>query len=173
MTPLLFPQLSTERLSFRRPKESDWQEVCYLRSNKEVNQFVQRQACETKEKAIEFITSINQKIDKGTILYWVITKHNSDQMIGSICLWKFSEDGKTAEVGYDLHPNSQRKGIMDESLKEIIKLGFGTLKLHTIEAYTHRKNASSTQLLIRNGFGLRADLKDDDNPNNAIYLLSK
>ncbi len=167
------PEIHTERLSFRRPEQSDWKEVSYLRTDKEVNKFVKRQACETKVKAIEFITNVNDKIDSGILLYWVITEKGSDQMLGSICLWKFSEDGKTAEVGYDLNPRFQGKGIMDESLKRIIELGFKNLNLNTIDAYTHEKNESSTKLLVRNGFIFLTGQKDEDNPQNTIYKLTK
>ena len=39
---------------------------------------------------------------------------NHFEMIGSICLWNFTDNQKSAEIGYDLSPKYQRKGIMNE-----------------------------------------------------------
>ena len=83
-------------------------------------------------------------------------------MIGSICLWNFSEDQKTAEIGYDLSPDYQGKGIMHESLCRIIEFGFQNLNLEFIEAFTHYKNEPSKKLLENNGFKLVPGKKDED-----------
>ncbi|CAM4088498.1 GNAT family N-acetyltransferase [Gillisia limnaea] len=64
-----FPILKTERLTLRKLKESDWENISYLRSDKIVNQFVKRPNADTKEKAIDFIKEINLKINKSQIIY--------------------------------------------------------------------------------------------------------
>ena len=115
-----FLEIKTERLFLRRLKQSDWEMISYLRSNKEVNEFVKRPSAESKEKALEFISKINRGIKDRGIYYWTITERKRDEMIGSICLWNFSKDLKMAEVGYDLSPKFQRKGIMNESLKSVL-----------------------------------------------------
>ena len=164
-----FPEIKTKRLLLRRPRASDWEMIAYLRSDKEINKFIKRPSAESKEKALEFISKTNSDIEKQTLLYWIITKKNNDQMIGSICLWNFSKDRKIAEVGYDLSPKFQRKGIMDESLKSILDFGFKNLHLDLIEAYTHHKNEPSKKLLERNKFKLIVDKKDQYNSDNIIY----
>ena len=166
-----FPQIKTERLLLRKLKQSDWEMISYLRSDKNVNEFVKRPNANSKEKAFEFISKTNKGIDNRHLYYWIITEKNNDKMIGSICLWKFSKDHKTAEVGYDLSPDFQRKGIMNESLKIVLEFGFNNLSLDLIEAYTHRKNENSKKLLERNGFILIEDKKDENNPDNIVYQL--
>ncbi len=118
-----------------------------MRSDKEINKFVKRASAKTKEEALEFISKINTQIKQGIFFYWAITEKNNDKMVGSICLWNFSEDRKKAEVGYDLNPNFQGKGIMNESLKTIIQFGFEKLNLNLIEAYTNSENENSKKLL--------------------------
>jgi ribosomal-protein-alanine N-acetyltransferase len=167
-----FSDIQTERLVLRRPKEADWETISYLRSDLKVNKFIKRQSAETKVKAIAFITKIRAGIEAETILYWVITEIDSDRMIGSICLWNFSEDRKTAETGYDLHPKFQGKGIMSEALSSVIDLGFNQLGLSIITAYTDGANQSSLRLLERNNFKLLQGERDSDNENNVIYELS-
>ena len=67
----------------------------------------------------------------------MITVNNNPEIIVKICLWNFSKDYKTAEVGYNLNPNFQKKGIMSESLKSMVNFGFIELYKKRIEAFTH------------------------------------
>ena len=166
-----FTGLKTARLILRQPTTSDWKMISYLRSSVEVNKYVHRPRAETKEKALAYISKTILGIDDQKLYYWVITEKNSDQMIGSICLWNLSEDGKTAEVGYDLNPKFQRRGIMNESLKCILDFGFNTLQLEVIEAYTQRRNEPSKKLLERNGFKWVVGKKDANDPENIIYQI--
>jgi len=166
-----FPKVKTKRLLLRKLKNSDWEMISYLRSDKEVNEFVKRPAAKSKEKALEFISKTTKGIDNRNLYYWVITEKNNNEMIGSICLWNFSQDQKSAEVGYDLSPEFQRKGIMDESLKSVLEFGFKKLDLDLIEAYTHKTNESSKKLLERNRLRLITDKKDEHNQNNLIYEI--
>lgn len=147
--------------------------ISFLRSDKNVNKFVKRPCAETKEKALEFIKKIYDGVDNGNSYYWKITERNKNKMIGSISLWNFSKNQKTAEIGYDLSPNYQGKGIMSESLKNIIEFGFQKLNLDLIEAYTQYNNENSKKLLERNGFKLVNGKKDEDNENNIVYELKK
>ena len=171
MTPNNFPKIKTERLSLLRLKESDWEMISFLRTDKNVNEFIERSSAETKDKALEFIQKVNTEFKNGKSIYWKITEKSTDKMIGSICLWNFSKDRKTAEIGYDLSPLYQGKGIMNESLNSIVEFGFQKLGLELIEAYTHYKNDSSKKLLERNGFELERGIKHKDNKNNIIYKL--
>ena len=166
-----FPELETDRLLLTRLKTSDWKMISFLRSDQEVNKFVKRSSAATQEEALEFIQKINHSIDHQHSYYWKIAERNNDQMIGSICLWNFSEDQETAEIGYDLSPDYQGKGIMHESLCRIIEFGFQNLNLEFIEAFTHYKNEPSKKLLENNGFKLVPGKKDEDNYDNIIYKL--
>jgi len=68
-----FPEIETERLLLRRLKNSDWEMISYLRSDKNVNKFVKRPSAESKEKALEFISKINDGIENQSFYYWTIT----------------------------------------------------------------------------------------------------
>jgi RimJ/RimL family protein N-acetyltransferase len=85
-------------------------------------------------------------------IYWAVTLSNSPKLIGTVCLWNFNNKGTKAEIGYELHPDFQGKGIMQEAVKEVINYGFNRLKLSLISAYTHQDNSKSIMLLEKNGF---------------------
>lgn len=57
-----------------------------------------------------------------------------------------------AEIGYELLPDFQGKGIMQEAISKVIDFGILHIGLNSIEAYTHSKNQSSTRLLEKFNF---------------------
>lgn len=173
MNEIHFPEIKTERLVLRKPMKSDWKMISYLRSDKEVNKLVNRPSAETKEKALDFIARTNDGIENQSLFYWCITKSNDPTMIGSICLWNFSQDRKTAEIGYDLSPEFQQMGIMNEAMKCVLEFGFNTLHLNLIEAFTHHNNERSKKVLIRNNFKLNNKRIDKEDKDNIIFENKK
>ena len=103
----------------------------------------------------------------------MITVNNNPEIIVKICLWNFSKDYKTAEVGYDLNPNFQKKGIMSESLKSVVNFGFIELYIERIDAFTHIQNEKSKNLLVKNGFNISEDRKDNDDLSNIVFEIRK
>lgn len=168
-----FPILKTNRLKLRSLEKIDTMEILFLRSDKEVNQFVKRTAPKHKTDAEEFISKIQLDFIEGRNIYWVINSIHETSMLGSICLWNFSSDRKKAEVGYDLMPKFQGKGIMSEALAEVLKFGFTQLSLKEICAFTQYNNHSSIQLLKKNSFTPKEHEIDPDNDQNRMYWIDK
>ncbi len=168
-----FPKLETERLVLRQLKISDNKAIKFLRSDKVVNTYIKRQKTNTLEDANKFIAKIHKGIEEQILWHWCITIKGDPRLVGTICLWNLSEDRKTAEVGYDLHPKSQGKGIMNEALHCVLEFGFGTLNIDVIEAFTHHSNESSKNLLSKNNFQYIEGRKDEDNLDNIIFTVHK
>lgn len=164
-----YQELLTERLILRAPTNADWRSISYLRTDAEINKYVKRSTAETKIKAISFIEKINNDLALQKIYYWSISLKGQSEMIGSICLWNFSKDRKTTELGYDLSPSYQGKGIMSEAISAIKIFALEQLKIKTILAYTHRENLKSTKLLEKNAFVKLVGNIDPDNLANVIY----
>lgn len=169
-----FPEITTERLFFRKIEKSDCDVILFLRSDKTVTKYIERpenRKIKNIADAIKFIKELNEYLETNKSISWGITLKNNPNIIGTICLWNFSESNKTAEIGYDLHPKFQRKGFMNEALKAIINFGFKNLKLDKIEVFTHYKNENSKRLLENNGFQFIENRKDTDNKSNIIFEL--
>ncbi|OAD92862.1 hypothetical protein A7A78_02575 [Aequorivita soesokkakensis] len=167
-----FPIIITERLNLRKVVPSDVDRVYYLRSDKEINKYIKR-APQTREMAIAHIQLLDDNLKTDKAIAWGITTKESDVLIGSICLWNFSEDKKTAEVGYDLDPEFQGKGIMSEALKAVLNFGFNQRGFKTIEAYTDYRNLPSKKLLKHHGFIPSEDKKDTDNQDNEVFYINR
>lgn len=168
-----FPILRTPRLQMRALAISDAHALFFMRTNPEVNAYLKRQTPEDIAAVTSFILARNQDFDKRQGIYWAIETKETGTYAGSICLWHFSEDGITAEVGYDLHPDFQGKGIMSEALRTVIDYGFNTLDLQQIEAFTHRENKTSITLLKRHLFVVQSERKDPWLETNLIFTLRR
>ncbi|MGL5889867.1 MAG: GNAT family N-acetyltransferase [Bacteroidia bacterium] len=168
----LFPEIFTPRLKLRKPLETDAKSIARLRSDADVNKYILKRAKYfSEQEAADFISRILAGIDNGTNFYWIITEKEQTELIGTICLWKFSADRKTAEAGYELMPQYQQRGLMTEALSGVISFAKNELHLHELKAFTNFQNQTSLQLLKKLGFIFKPDEKDVEYPDNVIYSL--
>lgn len=158
-----FSILTTNRLILRKATKADGNEIIFSRFDQIINKSINRSFTDNLKETEKFIN----KIPKRQNINWNITLKSNLKMIGTICLWNFSEDQKTVEVGYDLYPQFQGMGIMSEALKCVVDYGFKKLELEKIEAYTHRGNEASKRLLEKNNFTLVPD--KNDNEFNIVF----
>lgn len=166
-----FPILTTERLTLRQLSTDDGQNIFALRSDTEINKYLDRQASKTIEDAINFINKINDSIKKNDSIYWAITLTNSKIFVGTICLFDFSNEKNKCEIGYELLTNFQGQGIMKEAIRKVIDYAFQTMQLKKIEAFTHNGNQSSTKLLTK--FDFKKSIETDkENPEYNIFILT-
>lgn len=147
-----FPTLTTNRLVLRSLDISDDQDIFAHRSDDEVNTYLEDFRHASIEQTRAFISRVQHEILEGRTILWVITEKGNNRFLGTVCLWNISHDEQKAETGYTLDPRFQGKGYMNEALAKAIEFGFETVKLKSIDAYTHKNNARSIRLLKRNGF---------------------
>ena len=147
-----FPVLKTERLTLRQLVSSDANEIFALRSNDNVNKYLDRKPAKSIDDAKTFIETINKNIQRNDSIYWAITLTGTNKLIGTICLFDLSDDNLKAEIGYELLPDFQGKGIMQEAISKVIDFGIRYIGLNSIEAYTHSENQNSTRLLEKFNF---------------------
>ena len=162
-----FPTLTTNRLIIRETTLDDLHEVHFLRSDKIVNKYIAPSDYATD--AADFIKKVDKSIQEGITISWSIQLKEDPTMIGSICLWNFNGEKNSAEVGYALHPDFQKQGIMSEALERTMQYGFVDLKLDMIDAFTHQNNKSSIRLLSDHGFEENKNRIDEKVKENLIY----
>ena len=166
-----FPILTTERLTLRQLSIDDQQNIFALRSDKEINKYLDRQISKTIEDAIDFINKINDNIEKNNSIYWAITLTKTRTFVGTICLFDFSNEKNSCEIGYELMINFQGKGIMKEAGGKVIDYAFQTLQFQKIIAFTHNGNQSSTKLLKKFNF-IKSIEADKENSDFNIFTLT-
>ena len=165
-------KFSTERLILRTVTEYDANGILGIRSNAEINQFLHRNAPKNSFEALEFILNIKRKSANNEIVFLGITFPDNPKLLGTICLWNFSEDRTVAELGYELLPDYHGKGIMSEAVIGILNYGFKELNLKKIEAFTNKNNFNSIKLLQKSKFVLNEKRQDEKFPENIIFELN-
>lgn len=171
MNTAIFPILTTERVTLRRLSIDDYQAIFDLRSDPEINKFLDRQLCRTTEEAKNFINKVNENIEKGGTYYWAISLTETKQLVGTICLFDFSSEKNSCEIGYELMTEFQGYGIMYEAAQKVIDFVFHTLELKKILAVTHYENQNSTNLLLKFNF-LKSIAIDEENPHLTVFSLT-
>ena len=166
-----FPILTTERLTLRQLSTDDGQSIFALRSDPEINKYLDRQPSKTMEDAISFIKKINDNIEKNISIYWAITLTNSQIIVGTICLFDFSDEKNKCEIGYELLTDFQGQGIMKEATEEVTGYAFQTMRLQKIEALTHIRNRNSIRFLTKSGFKKSIET-DNEIPDHNIFTLT-
>lgn len=152
MTPPRSINLTTERLFLRELSLNDAEEIFRLRTDARVNEFVDRPRAVTIDDARDFIEKILAFAANDESVMWAITLIGEAKLIGTIVYWHIEWEKNKAEIGYELLPEYQGKGIMTEALKKVIGFGFEQLKFKKIIAEPKAGNKKSVRLLETLGF---------------------
>ncbi len=163
-----FPTLTTERLTLRQLEIEDEKEIFEIRSDERISEYLDRPLYKTIDETREFIKKINDGIAENKWLYWALTLKNNPKLIGTICIWNISEDRSKAEIGFELLPDFQGRGLMQEAVAAVIEYGFKNMHLDFLEGEVDPSNFKSIALMERNGFVCDRKLK-----NTVIYSLAK
>jgi ribosomal-protein-alanine N-acetyltransferase len=156
-----FPELETERLLLRKLNlETDIQAVFALLSNQDNQRYLKRPLAQSLEEAKQHIIRMNKGAEDDKWLVWAITKEQ--QLVGTICLWNFTEAQQSGEIGYELHPDFQKLGYMTEAIEAVIQYGIHKIGLQQFRAITEALNYSSVQLLKKHDFKLKRILSDEE-----------
>jgi len=165
-----FPTLITERLLLRQLKTDDAEDIRIIRSHPEVNRYIERPKTTTLADSLAFIEKINISIASHESLYWAISLKEQGQLTGTVCVFHFNEAENTAEIGYELHPDMQGKGIAQEAVAKVIDYISNNLQLNALVAWVQPGNIKSVQLLEKNNFKFTKFA--EEKPEFAIYKLS-
>ncbi|MCW3465741.1 GNAT family N-acetyltransferase [Chitinophaga nivalis] len=166
-----FPVLTTPRLLLRKPLATDAAVIQIIRSDKQVNRYLDRPAEINAEQAAVFITRIIKGVAANQWLYWMITLKDSQEAIGSICYWNFSPDQTIIEIGYELLPDYHGQGIMQEAFGVVLEYGLTQLRPAAIMAYPRVDNQRSRRLLEKYHFEHILEAAEKRDHHEQTYQL--
>jgi len=167
------PILTTERLILRSLTLEDAPEILRIRSDDRVNKFLDRPKATSIEDALAFIRKI---LAAKESFYWGISQKDNNTLIGSVCLWNIAIEKKSAEIGYELYPDFQGKGIMQEAITAVIRYGFESAGFNVITALSSADNDKSIRLLEQNNFVKDTNfeyISKEEADNLVGYILKK
>jgi RimJ/RimL family protein N-acetyltransferase len=171
-----FPILTTEKLKLRQIMREDVHEIFFLRSDKDVLKYLDRDPATSIQDAYQWIDMITDSLKKNDVVTWGVTMRNENKLIGTITFWNIRKEHFRAEIGYTLHPAFQKQGLMQEAMTKVLDYGFNKLNLHSVEANVNPGNAASIRLLEKNNFKREAYFKESWFYNgrfidSAVYSL--
>jgi ribosomal-protein-alanine N-acetyltransferase len=153
--------LFTDRLILRKLNANDAADIAALRSDDRVNKYLDRAKVTSIDDAHAFINKIVASVDKNEAYYWAIALKDAGKLVGTICLWNIDRENKSAELGYELHPDHQGIGIMHEAITAVIDTAFNNLGFKILTAYPKADNAPSRKTLEKHCFTRDKDLETD------------
>lgn len=145
-----FPNLETDRLRLRQIRADDREALFSLRTDARVNQYIDRQPPGSLAEVDDWIL----KTAERQLLYWVVCLKTTGELIGTACLFNFSTENSTAEIGYELLPDFQKQGLASEAVQAVAAFAFDKLDVKKIEAFINKDNARSVNLIEKLGFSL-------------------
>lgn len=151
-----FPTLETKRLIMREFSEMDVQAVFEMFRRQDMNQFLEVEPMQLIEEAEIRVQNRINLFDKGWGCRWAITlKEAPHQVIGSCGYFGVRVSTHTVEIGFEVHPDLWKKGIMTEALTAILDYSFSEnafRPVNRIEALVDPENERSLGLLQKLGF---------------------
>lgn len=167
--PTIFPEFSIERLTLRTLTLNDRRAIFKLRSNKAINEFITRENPKNLNASDAFIQSCLDEFESKESIFWAIESKDSFQIIGSISFLNINLENSYAEISFEIHPDYQQEGFMDEAIQPVLDFGKNTLNLKTIEAFTNKNNTASIALLDKHQFVLQEE--EELFNDNQLFLL--
>ncbi|UOQ73211.1 GNAT family N-acetyltransferase [Hymenobacter cellulosilyticus] len=157
-----FPELRTPRLLLRQLTADDAEAMRFFRSDEEFLRYVPREKEPTLFQAQQHLRLLADLEAANQGITWALSPPEQPQVLmGTICLWHLQADHHRAEVGYGLHPDFARQGLMAKALQAVIDYGFDHLRLHSLEAQVDPDNVASIRLLRKHGFVQEAHYREN------------
>lgn len=151
-----FPTLETRRLLLREFRPSDAMAVFEMYTHADLTRWLEHELMTSLEEAEKRVRARMGLFERGMGCRWAITfKDRPDDLIGSCGYFSVRISTHTYEIGYDLHPEYWRQGLMTEALTAVLQASFtpGALyPLHRLEALVEPGNVASMSLLTKLGF---------------------
>jgi RimJ/RimL family protein N-acetyltransferase len=145
--------IRTERLVLRRFRMDDLDALHDIERRPEVARYEYWEP-RTREETAESLEKKANSADpmaEGDWLGLVITRQDSEEVIGDVALQWASEQWQQGELGYMLHPDHQGHGYATEASTALLRLGFEEFKLHRIIARADARNTASVGVMRRLG----------------------
>lgn len=140
------------------------------RLDEKVNEYLENFKQNSIEETQAFIHRIRTEVSINKTILWVLALKEKRKFMGTICLWNIEKEKHKAEIGYTICTEFQRKGYMNEAIDKVVDFAFNKMHLIKIEAFTHKENKRSINLLLKNKFILHK-INDQAFENNRLSFI--
>lgn len=156
-----FPVLHTPRLHLRQVTLDDAPDLFVMRSDPRVMRYIGRPLHKEVHESAALIEISNKLFETNEGVMWGICLKEKPNIIGTIGFWRMDKANHRTEIGYLLHADYWRQGIMDEAIGVALDYAFKMLDFHSIEANTAPENTASGRILEKHGFVQEAYFREN------------
>lgn len=152
--------LLTERLRLRPFRDDDLDAFHAIQSRPDVVRYLYWEP-RSREQAEEMLGRRTRQVaieKEGDGLHLAAELRETGELIGHFSLYYASQEHRTAEIGFVMHPNHHGHGYALEAARELLRLGFDELGLHRIIGRCDARNTRSARLMERLGMRREAHL---------------
>ncbi|HWU21214.1 MAG TPA: GNAT family N-acetyltransferase [Nocardioides sp.] len=99
---------------------------------------------------------------EGQHLLLAVVRRDTGRLIGDVILFWRSEEHRSGEIGYVLHPDQHGQGFATEASRALLRLAFEELDLHRVVARIDERNPASAAVLRKVGMRQEAVLVENE-----------
>lgn len=172
------PTIESERLTLRKLRLTDADDMFEYASEPAVSRFMPWQAHHTTDDTREFIGLIRKGYEDNKKLTWAIELKRENKMIGTIDFVSWLQKRQRAEIAYTLSHHYWGQGLMLEAAEALIDFGFKEMDLIKVEAPIMLDNQQSQRLadklgMIREGVLRKHMIIKGEFVDLAMYAVLK
>lgn len=145
------PIIETERLTLRRMRADDAEDMYEYASQKEVTEYLTWFPHPDVRYTRDYLEYLGTRYRVGDFFDWAITLKDTGKMIGTCGFTSFDYSNDCAEMGYVLNPEYRGRGIAPEALRAVMKFGFDNLGINRAEAKFIEGNDASRRVMEKVG----------------------
>jgi len=145
--------IETKRLIIKPPAQTDYADLCALRSDPDVMKYIGNGSLQTKEKVQEALGLSIEYFKKHGCTFFSVFEKSSGHFVGQGGIFHigFDESQTEYEIGYRLHKKYWGLGYATEITKALIKWGFEHLVVDHLIAVIKPDNNNSRRVLEKSG----------------------
>lgn len=145
------PQLSSERLLFRRMLLQDAEDMYRYAALPEVTRYLTWNEHPSVSYTKRYLAYLSTRYRAGKFYDFAVICRADGHMIGTCGFTAFDPVNDAAEIGYVFNPAYWHNGYATEAVGVILQYGFRSLGLHRIEARYMKDNLASRAVMERCG----------------------
>lgn len=170
------PALETADLVLRRPLRKDAKDIFRYASDPEVARYVLWEPHRSLSETRSFVRFLRSRIRAGYPSSWVVVLKESGAVIGTIGFIWYSEENRSAELGYSFSREYWNHGYATQALQAVIDAVFRSLRVNRLEAQHDVRNPASGRVMEKCGLRQEGILRDrivnkGEYINVALYAI--
>ena len=145
------PVLETSDLILRKPAGKDAKDIFSYASDPEVARYVLWDPHRSVSETRAFVRFLRNRIRAGFPSSWVVVLKETGTVIGTIGFIWYSDENRSAEIGYSFSRKYWNRGYATQALKAIVDAVFTSLPLNRLEAQHDLRNPASGRVMEKCG----------------------